>query len=319
MHVKLAVLLLTASALSGCSSCVNRLTSGDSTTVCRELAKDDPYVEKTDDAEKAYSACSEAAQSNPDDPEIAYLLASSALETERMQEAIQQFQRAEQLGNCKALYFLGDNAWYAQQDEKTAEAYYRRGAECGDERAARQVFSKEVFQNSEHPEFIEALYNSEIDKLNRYRFVTASYVYGFYKELGEQFLGKDFETCWKATHFRGGETLNNLMAAEKGDASNYFEGMAYEKAMPFAFQLLFPDLGEKALDERREAQREAGRADVLRMVESSECSALLPHKILAGVEKFASAKRSLFDVVRAEKPNINSIEDVYNMVRPDSN
>jgi TPR repeat protein len=309
--------------LSACGSCNNKRagittpspTPRDPIAECHALAPEDPYVDDKQGGELAYAACQEAVRLNTGDGEIVYLLATSALQSDRMDEAIAGFQKAEQLGSCKALYFLGDNKWYAEKDETAAADYYKRGAECGDERAAQELFSPATFESSAHPELIAALYTSDIEKLNRVRFVTASYVGGFYEALSEQFLGKDFDPCWTATHYRGGETLFGLNAAEKGDATNYLEGKLYEEALPFAFNVLFPEQGSKALAEFREAERRAGHADLIRLIQSSRCDALLPHRFVKGVEEFAKAKRPLIEVVREKAPQVRSVSDLVEWVR----
>jgi len=277
---------------------------------CREKSPEDPYVDGAEEAEEIYSACKQAAQQNPDDHELAYLAATSALETERTEEALLGFENAVKLGSCKAFYFLGDHAWHFEKDLKSAETFYKNGAECGDERAAWEIYSPGVFENSAAPELVEALYNSDMKTLNRVRFVNASYVYGFYKELGEQYLGINFNPCWKATHFRGGEVLNDLMAAEKGDASNFLESSVYEYIIPKAYQVIYPGQGEDALKQRREAFHEAGKADLLRLVESSKCDSLVTHKLVKGVEQFAKTKKTLYENVKEIAPEIKSVYDI---------
>ena len=306
-----------ALGLSACGSS-NKSTEGNQETQpprdpiaeCRELAPEDPYEEDEVGAELAYAACYEAAHLAPSDAETIYRLATSALQSQRTDEAAENFRKAEQLGYCKALYYLGEDAWYGQKDAQKAEDYYKRGAACGDERAAGELFSPETFKISARPELIAALYDSDIEKLNKVRFVSASYVAGFYEALCEQYQGKEMETCWKASYCRGGEILNQLQAAEKGDASNVAEGVAYEWLLPKAYQVFVPGLGSQALDEFRRAERTAGSGDELRMVESSKCTALLPHKIVNGIELFARTRRSLLDIGKASSPNINSVADL---------
>lgn len=282
----------------------------DPVTECRELAPDNPYEDDEAGAELAYAACFEAARLVPNDGEIVYRLGTSALQSGRMDEAAENFRRAEQLGYCKALYFLGEDAWYGRKEAEKAEEYYKRGATCGDERAAGELFLPETYKMSARPELIAALYGSDLKRLNQARFVTASYVAGFYEALCEQYQGKEMETCWKASYCRGGEVLNQLQAAEKGDAPNFVESAAYEWLLPKAYQVFVPGLGSQALDEFRKAERAAGASDELRMVESSKCTALLPHKIVNGIEKFAKAKRSLLDLGRTTSRNIHSLDDL---------
>jgi hypothetical protein len=214
------------------------------------------------------------------------------------------------MGYCKALYFLGEDAWYGQKDAKSAEEYYKRGAACGDERAAAELFSPDNFQRSARPELIAALYDSDMAQLNKVRFVNASYVAGFYEALCEQYQGKEMETCWKADYCRGGEVMVQLQAAEAGDAPNPIEGYGYEWLMPKAYQVFVPGLGSRALEEFRKSERAAGSGDELRMVESSKCNALVPHKIVEGIETFAKSKRSLLQVAQASSPNIRSLADL---------
>jgi len=282
----------------------------DPVAECRELAPDDPYEDDEESAELAYAACYKAAQLAPGDAETLYRLGTSAVQSKRMDVATENFRKAEQLGYCKALYFLGEDAWYGQKDAKSAEEYYKRGAACGDERAAGELFSSETFKISARPELINALYESDLEKLNKVRFVTASYVVGFYEALCEQYQGKEMETCWKAEYCRGGEVLNQLQAAENGDASNVIEGSAYEWMLPRAYQVFVPPLGTKAMEEFRKAERLAGSGDELRMVESSKCKALLPYKIVSGIERFAKTRRSLLEIAQASSPNIRSMADL---------
>lgn len=277
---------------------------------CRELAPDDPYEEDEVGAELAYAACYEAAQVAPNDAEIVYRLGLSAFQSQRMDEAVENFRKAEQMGHCQSLYFLGEDAWYGKKDAKSAEEYYKRGAACGDERAAAELFSPDNFQRSARPELIAALYDSDMEKLNKVRFVSASYVAGFYEALCEQYQGVHMETCWKADYCRGGEVMAQLQAAEKGDAPNPIEGYGYEWLMPKAYQVFVPALGTQALEEFRKAERAAGSGDELRMVESSQCKALVPHKIVNGIELFAKSRRSLLQIAQTSSPNIRSLADL---------
>lgn len=288
---------------------------GEPVADCRALAPDDPYADDEANSESAYAACREAATLAPNDAEILYLLGTSALQSDRPDEAVESFSKAEQFGHCKALYFLGDDAWYGRHDAESAEDYYKRGAECGDERAAREVFSPERFAKSDRPDLLAALYNSDTATLNKVRFANASYVAGFYEAMSEQYLGTRFDPCWTVRHYRGGKLRNALLAAEKGDASNIFESAGYEFALPVMFRLLMPELGSQALDEFREAQRKAGHADLIRMVESSKCDALLPYKIVKGIEEFAQAKRPLLEVAKEAAPHIKSQGDFLEWLR----
>jgi tetratricopeptide (TPR) repeat protein len=318
MRPWLTLLLIACLALglSGCNACgtkgevVDSEPPRDPVAECREMAPEDPYEDNEEGAEIAYSACYEGAQLAPNDAEILYRLGIAAFQSQRMDEAVENFRKAEHLGYCKALYFLGEDAWYGQKDAARAEDYYKRGAACGDERAAAEIFSPKVFERSARPELIEALYNSDMEKLNKVRFVTASYVAGFYEALCEQYQGKDMDTCWKANYCRGGEVQNQLQAAEKGDAPNVVESLAYEWLLPKAYQVFVPGLGSQAMEEFRKAERTAGSGDELRMVESSKCQALLPNKIVNGLETFAKTKRSILEVGQASSPNIRSLADL---------
>lgn len=311
----LIIFLVASLALSlpGCkrgSESASTESSPDPITECRELAPEDPYEEDEEGAELAYAACYEAAKLAPGDSETIYRLGTAAFQSQRMDEAAENFRKAEQMGHCKSLYFLGEDAWYGQKDAAAAEAYYKRGAACGDERAARELFAAETFERSARPDLIAALYESDMTKLNKARFATASYVAGFYEALCEQYQGKEMETCWKADYCRGGEVLNQLQAAERGDAPNVLEGVAYEWLLPKAYQVFVPGTGSQSLEEFRKAERTAGSGDELRMVESSKCKALLPHKIVNGIEAFAKSRKSLLDVGRASSPNIRSLGDL---------
>jgi tetratricopeptide (TPR) repeat protein len=282
----------------------------DPVAECRNLAPDDPYEEDEEGAELAYAACFEAAKLAPNDAEIIYRLGTAAFQSQRTDEAVENFRKAEQMGYCKALYFLGEDAWYKHQDSNLAEDYYKRGAACGDERSAAELFSPKVFERSARPELIAALYSSDMEKLNKVRFANASYVAGFYEALCEQYQGKEMDTCWKARLCRGGEVQNQLQAAEKGDAPNPIEGAAYEWLLPKAYQVFVPGNGSQALEEYRKAERMAGSSDELRMVESSNCKALLPNKIVNGIEQFAKSRKSLLEVAQKSSPNIHSLSDL---------
>jgi tetratricopeptide (TPR) repeat protein len=314
--LSLLLFVCLALGLSSCNSCgtkgevVHPEPPHDPIVECRELAPEDPYEDDEEGAEMAYSACYEAAQLAPGDAEILYRLGTSAFQAKRMEEAVENLRKAEHLDYCNALYFLGEDAWYGQKDANRAEDYYKRGAACGDERAAAEIFSPKVFERSARPELIEALYNSDMQKLNKVRFVNASYVAGFYEALCEQYQGKEMDTCWKADYCRGGEVQNQLQAAERGDAPNVIEGVAYEWLLPKAYQVFVPGLGSQSMDEFRKAERTAGSGDELRMVESSKCQALLPHKIVNGLETFAKSKRSLVEVAQTSSSNIHSIADL---------
>ena len=316
------VILLAAMCTSCGSTGSNTLTSApqtpgprDPAAICRSMAPDDPYIEEADQAEDIYMACRKAVESSPNDPDIVYLAATSAMETNRTEEALEGFLKAEQLGNCNALYFLGDFALHVQKDLEAAEKFYSSGAACGDERAEWELFSPAVYEKSAKPRLAAALYNSDLETLNQVRIVSASYVYGFYKELGEQYLGEKFSPCWKVTHYRGGDILTDLQGAEKGDATNILEGRTYDWALPYLFEAMYPALGPKALEERREAQREAGKADLLRLVESSNCDSLVAFKFVKGVEAFAKKKKSLLEWGREAAPNLRSVTDLPDLIR----
>lgn len=303
--------------LSGCRSCGSKVENDaeasqpqDPIAQCRELAPDDPYEDDEEGAEMAYASCFEAVQRTPEDAELIYLLGTSAFQSKRMDEASENFRKADHLGYCKAIYFLGEDAWYGHKDAKSAEEYYKRGAACGDKRAVAELFTPVVFEQSAHPDLIEALYNSDIEKLNKVRFASASYIAGFYEALGEQYQGKDMDTCWKSKLFSGGEITNQLQAAEKGDASNFIEGAAYEYMLPKAFQVLLPAQGSQSLEDFRKAERAAGSGDELRMVENSKCGALMPSKIVTGIKNFAKSNKSLLQVIQSTTPNVRSLEDI---------
>lgn len=318
---KYLMLLAVAAAAFGLSACglfgdkgkaeeAGDEPARDPVAECRDLAPDDPYENDEVTAELAYAACYEAAQQAPGDAEIIYMLGTSAFQSRRMDEAAGYFRKAEGMGYCKALYFLGEDAWYGRQDADGAEEYYKRGAACGDGRAAAELFSPEKFTRSARPELIAALYNSDIKKLNEARFVNASYVAGFYEALCEQYQGVHMETCWKVNYCRGGEVIAQLQAAEKGDAPNVVEGYAYEWLLPKAYQVFVPSLGSQALEEFRKSERAAGSGDELRMVESSNCKGLVPYKIVNGIELFAKSRRSLLEIGQASSPNVRSLADL---------
>jgi len=320
--ITLSLLVFLIAVLSACSGTgklssyqKNVKTGNAKVDDCLARAPENPYIDEAEDAELIYSECQEAAELFPNDAEIAYLAATSALETNRTEQALSNFRRAEELGSCKALYFLGDNERYVEKNLEAAENYYRAGAECGDKRAAQELYSPADFDRSAQPKLVEALYKSDVATLNRLRFINASYVYGFYKELGEQYLGKDFDPCWKTKLFRGGEILNDLLAAEKGDAVTILDGYLYEVTLPVAFQVIYPGQGSKALEERRESLREAGKADLLRLIETSNCNSLVAERFIEGVENFAKAKKTLFQNMKEIKPQIKSVQDLPEALR----
>jgi hypothetical protein len=280
---------------------------------CEELATDDLDDQDVGAAERAVETCTRAMEAAPGNADVLYRLGVAQFNAHRPDDAVINFRAAESSGHCGALYRLGDAARYLEKDLNLAEGYYRRAADCGDKRAAVEVFRPEVFARSGYPDFIAALYRSDVPALNRVRFFAASYVLGFYEGLGEQYLGKEFDTCWNTTYFSGGETLFQLRAAEKGDASNIAEGLAYEWVAPKLIPVFFPEQGTRALDEIRESARKAGHADLIRMVEASECGALLPQRIVEGIEAFAKSKRSLFEVAKTVAPELGSFEDLRNV------
>lgn len=283
---------------------------------CRELAPQDPiHVEDREGAEKAYAACKEAVAQAPNDAELVYSLALSSLQSYRGGEAIEGFQRAAQLGACGAHYFLGDEAWRSRKSAPEAEKHFQAGAACGDEKAAKEVSPEKTFAGSGRLELAEALFREDMKRLNRARFLTASYVSGFYEALSEQYLGKDFDICWTTGYFKGSDFLYGLRAAEKGDASNIIESYAYEKSLPYVFHFVLPEQGSKALEEFRQTERKAGHADAIRMAENSHCGGLLPYKMLNGVETFAKTKRTLLSVAEEVLPNINSAQDLADWLR----
>jgi hypothetical protein len=316
-----------AVALCGCSASAKKDEPGgssaaesgnqapDNATACRELAPGDPYTEKDERSEAALDACRAAAEAAPDDADMQYRLGVSALQSDQTEEAVAAFRKAEHLGSCQALVYLGDVAWFQDHDASSADVYYQKGAACGDRIAARQIFSPETYAASAYPDKIAALYNSDMETLNRVRFLTASYVDGFYEALSEQFLGKEFDPCWTTLYYRGGDTLYGIKAAEKGDAPNFLIGPIYEQFLPVVYRLLLPEQGERALEEVRETARKAGHADLLRMVQSSKCGALLPRKIIDGIETFAKTRKSLFDVAQQQYPNIHSLDDLTSLLR----
>ena len=100
------ILLLVAClalCLSSCNACgtkgevIDPEPPRDPVVECRELAPDDPYEDDDAGAEFAYSACYEAAQLAPNDAEILYRLGTSALQSQRMEEAVENFQKAEHM------------------------------------------------------------------------------------------------------------------------------------------------------------------------------------------------------------------------------
>jgi hypothetical protein len=291
-----------------------RKTSSDPVADCRELAPLAPEDPGTaDDAassERALVSCLEAEKRAPENPEIIYLTAKSALGAQYLDDARPRFQKAAKLNYCQAYYYLGEDAWHSKHDADSAGQYYSQGAACGDDRAAHKIFNPADYAASAYPKYIAALYNSDIEELNHVRFFTASYVAGLYEQLSEQYLGGEFKPCWAATYYKGGDVLYGIRAAEKGDGRIFLETMLYEKYIPTLYFIFFPDQGQKALEEIRETARKAGHADLIRMVESSQCGELLPYKIVKGIETFAAARRSLWEVAAGVYPEIHSFGDI---------
>jgi hypothetical protein len=325
---RLERLLVVAIVMAVFWGCTAKGTSSDSTdsasaqaaakdaaTLCRELTPSDPYREKEDRSERAYDACREAAAASPEDASILHLLGVSALASDHQDEAIDAFKKAEQLGSCPALSFLGDMAWFQDEDGEAADDYYQRGAECGDRRASKLIFSSAAFKMSAYPDKLAALYNSDIESLNRVRFINASYVDGFYEALSEQFLGKEFDPCWTTTYYRGGDVLYGIKAAEKGDASNFIIGPIYEEYLPAIYKLLLPEQGDKALEELRQTLRRAGHADLLRVVQASSCGARMPRKFIDGIEAFSRTKKTLLEVAQDRYSTIHSFDDLIALLK----
>ena len=277
---------------------------------CEQLAPEDPYQPAAND--EAFEACKAASAASPNDAATQYHFALAAIQADRMDEGVAKLKEAANLGHCGANYFLGDRAWHGDHDEEAAEELYGRAAACGDARAKRQAFTSEFFEQSAYPAYLAALYKPDIAAINtsEARFVTASYVAGFYEALSEQFLGPDFNPCWVSTYYRGGDVLFRLHAAEKGDAPNVLESWMYEKSLPVLYRLIFPEVGVAALEERRHALRKAGNADLIRMVRQSECGALGPHKLITGVSKFAEARKSLLETAQEKLPGVKSLDDI---------
>lgn len=290
-------------------------TANDPVAKCKALAPDDPYENAANN--DAYNACKLASGAAPKDVETQFRFGLAAIQVDRLDEGVAKLKEAAGGGHCQANYFLGDRAWHGDKDVKAAEEYYDRAAECGDSRAKLQVFGNDLFEKSAYPAYMKALYNSDVAALNNAeaRFVTASYVAGFYEALSEQFLGPDFNPCWVSIYYRGGDVAFNLQGAEKGDAPNVAEGWVYEKSLPVIYQVLFPAQGSGALEDRRHALRKAGNADLIRMAKNSECGALGPHKLITGVTKFAESKKSLRETAQERLPNVNSLDDLVAIVK----
>jgi len=278
---------------------------------CRELASPESDVES---ARKALAACEGALQKAPNDPELHYSRGLAALSAERADIAVASFDSAAALGHCQANYYLGEEAWHFGKDAERAEKYYTKGAECGDDRASALLLTPELVERSGYPAYLRAIYNGDVAALNRERPLAASYALGFYEFFSEQFVGDSMSLCWSATHFKGGELLNALKAAENGDATNLLEGMLYDRAMPLLVRLILPAQGESALAEVRRARHAAGKADATRIVRGSECEAMLPSKLVAGIDAFARSPRSLFDVVRELAPEVQSYDDLQKLL-----
>lgn len=319
--VLLSFVLLNLAMITGCISNTNNplfnLVNGQSEQVskCRELAPEDPYVDGAKDTLEIYEACKKAASDNPSDSELQYLLGTSALEADKPEESLIAFRKADELGNCKALVFLGDHAFTVEGDSKTAQNYYEQGLECGDERAGRQIFSPDAFESSVEPKLVKALNSGNVEYLNKIRFIHASYLLGFYEALSVDYTTSNFITCWKTTHYKGDEVLNKLKAAEKGDASNIILSRTYEYLLPIAFEVIFPELGSEALEVRRKSLREAGKADFLRLAESSDCGSLVATRFMKTIEDFADSKKTLFQTYKELKPEVNSIDDISSLLK----
>ncbi len=280
----------------------------DPREVCAALAPEDPYEIDPDGAGRALDACRRAAAAAAPDGPTLLRLARSAIQADSLDEAVTALEAAAACGECEAWGWLGDAAWHGRQDADAAETYYERGKVCGDRRSAQAVFAPEMFAQSAFPELMEALYRRDVERLNQQRFLTASYVPGLYEMFGEQYPTTTFSTCWGRSYFKGGKLSFALQAAEKGDASSLPESIVYEQGLPLVFALLHPEAGSSALEDFRETARRAGNADVVRLAESSECGALLPHRIVEGIEAFAAHRRSLYAVARERLPQLGSLE-----------
>lgn len=279
-------------------------------TRCRELSPEDPDPPALNN--DAYIACAGAVAAAPRNADIQYRFGLSALQIGRLDEARKAFAEAAILGHCGGIYFEGDIAWRVDHDVPTAESLYHRALACGDVRANQDVFTADFFKQSAYPIYLAALYDGDISAINdkEPRFVTASYVAGFYEALSEQFLGQDFNPCWISEYYRGGEELNALNAAEKGDFLDPLSGWAFEGLLPLVYRGLFPGQGSAALNERRRALRQAGHADLIRMIRQSKCGALAPYKLLEGVRRFAKSPKSIWATIQEKLPHVKTLEDL---------
>lgn len=323
--VLLSIILINLSIISGCTSVSNNplvnLVTGQSAEAreCREFAAEEPYVDGAKDTIQIYENCEKAVSENSTDAELQYLLGTSALEADKPEEALNAFREAEKLGSCKALRFLGDHAFTAEEDFDTAQKFYEEGVECGDEKAGRQIFSPDAFESSADIKLVEALNSGDVEYLNKIRFINASYLLGFYEALAVDHATIDFTTCWKTTHYKGDEISNKLRAAEKGDASNIILSRTYEYLLPVAFEAIFPELGSEALEERRKSLREAGKADFLRLAEASDCDSMVAHQFMKTIEDFANKKKTLLQTYQGLKPNVKSASDIPSLLKGEIN
>jgi hypothetical protein len=324
-HLRPACLLLVALTALVAGACVSERGEArgaparrDAAAECERLAPDDPYqqFQAADSIDVAVASCQEALEREPDDAATLYRLGTSTLASDDGDNAaaLESFRRADSLGYCEAPYFLGDYA-LKTGDTTSAEAFYARGAACGDPRAKVQVFSPDAFKMSAHPDFVAALYRGDVAYLNRTRFVTANYVAGFYETFSEQYLDEHFSTCWTKQFYRGGGISMALATAKMGDASNIIESTIYERALPWAYRLLVPGMGTTSLEQMRDAESKAGRADANRLIGATDCKSLVPGKVIAGIEAFARTPRSLYDVMQAELPNMHSIGDMTTLLQ----
>ena len=91
----------------------------DAAEECRNWQEPDAYLtegsqeqrDAADEALDAYRFCRDAYQSHPDNAEIAYQLAASAVESGNMEDFAGPLQRAAEMGYCKAFFQLGRDAW----------------------------------------------------------------------------------------------------------------------------------------------------------------------------------------------------------------
>jgi hypothetical protein len=256
------------------------------------------------------TVCQNAASKALSDTNLLHRIGILQLRINHVADARLTFQSAADLGSCYALTFLGDFAWYQDKDTTSALTTYNRAVQCGDQTARTKVYDSTTYSVSAYPHLVRALYESDIVTLNRERYKTASFLSGFWSTFSEMYLSGKMTPCWKATLYSGGDVTLSIEAAERGNARSVLEEKLVSIVLPWIPRLDNPALGPDALTRQREALRQAGQAEAVRMIESSECDALLPVIFIRGVHVFASTPRTLAEQLPDVAPQFRTLDEL---------